>query len=170
MEVGVGHDLEGFGGGIEDLDFCEDVGDLLAVGADVLDGGGTSETGDFAEGFDASKAAGAGVVDDIVPVFAAHDLYLLSETGVVTCPGSAGDATEAVDDDDAVKTCIVANGVGAVAEDKDWQILLFGKIISVGDVGLGFNFNDITSRATETHGSKTRNQNIFVDAHGCIIT
>lgn len=105
----------------------------MAVGTDVLDRGGTGEAGDLAEGFDASETALAGISDDVVPVFAAHDFELGSGAD-----GLGFDAGHAVDDDDAGEAFVVADGVGAIAEDKSGHVELTSEAVGIGDVSGGF--------------------------------
>ena len=64
------------------------------------------------------------------------------------------DTTHAVDNNNAVKTFIATNGVGAIAEDKSGEILLLSKEVSVGNIGGVFYFQNIARWATKAHGGK----------------
>ena len=54
-------------------------------------------------------------MDNIIPVFAAHDLDMF--TGGVFL-GYGGHASHAVDDDDAIEAVVVAEGIGAVTKNE----------------------------------------------------
>ena len=63
----------------------------------------------------------------------------------------------------------MAERVGAVAEDENREIVRAGEVVGCGDVVGFFNLDDVSRGATKPHGSKTRNQNVFIDAHTVII-
>ena len=144
-KVGFREGHKGASDGVISLGLEKGVRNILAIGTDVLDGGTTSKTRDFTHGLDAGKAFTRRVFNDIVPVFATHDFdfaILLR------------DATHAVNDDNTVEAIVVTEGVGAISENESRELGLSSEIISFGDFSRGFDFNDITSWATEAHGSK----------------
>lgn len=76
---------------------------------------------------------------------------------------------DAVGEDDAGIAFVVADGVGAIAEDENREIVGTSKIISFGNIFGLFDFDNISCWATKTHGGKARNQNVFTDSHTVII-
>ena len=142
----------------------------MTVGADVLNRGSGGKSGDFAESFDAGEASFAGVGDNIVPRFATHDFdSVVVFVWVVTCFCNIGNAAHAIDNNDATKTFITANSVGATTEDENWEILGGGKFVSFGDFTWLLNFDAIFGGATDAHSSDARNQNIFANSHNMIL-
>ena len=121
----------------------------MAVGADVLDGGAAGEAGDFAHGFDAGEVTFASVLNHVVPIFTAHDFEL---TG-----SEFGDSAHAVNDDDAIETFIVAEGVSTITKDESREMVLSSKTVGFGEVFGAFDFDNISSGATETHGGEAGN-------------
>ena len=154
MKVSGGEGFESAGDGIVGLDGFKSLRNILAVGADVLDGGGGGVAGDAAQGFDAGEVFAASVGDDVVPVFAAHDLNYVEE---VLLDIFFGDAAHAVDDDGAREAFVMAERVGAATENESREILKRSEIVSVGNFGGGFDFDYITGGAAEAHGGKTGN-------------
>ncbi len=131
---------------VVDFDCGQDVRNLLTVGTDVLDGGGAGETGDFGKAFDTGEAFGNGVFDDVVPVFATHNFE-----AEAVFDGFFEHSAHAVDDDYAVKTFVVTDGVGAKTENKSREFHGAGKAVSVFNVTRGFDLEDIASRAPQAH-------------------
>ena len=119
----------------------------MAVSADILNGGTAGKAGDFAHGFDAGETLLASVGDGIVPVFAAHDF----DAGGAVIGNFTTNTLHAIDDDNAVETGIVTDGVGPVAKYEGGELVLLGKFVSVADFLRIFDFNDIASGTAETH-------------------
>lgn len=136
----------------------------MTVSADVLDWGGSGETGDFGESFDAGETFLAGVFNYGIPIFATHDFE--GGSGAI---GRFGDAVYAVDDNDAWETFVVANGVGAVTEDKYGKAICSGEIVGLGNFLGGFNFDNISGDTSEFHGGKTRDKDVFTNSHAVIV-
>ncbi len=128
----------------------------MAVGADVLDGGGAGEAGDFAHGFDAGVALAHGIGDDLVPVFAGGDG---KETVFVF------EAFEAAQENDAIETFVVTDGIGATAEDEGGEPVGFGETVGFWNVFCVVDFDDVASGATDAHGGEAGNQDVFVNFH-----
>lgn len=160
MHIGGVESLELAGLSVVDLGADEGVGNVLAVGADILNRGGAGEAGDFAEGFDTGETLIYGVFYDGVPVGATHG------GNDSVCVSDAGDG---IPDDDTVKTLVVANSVGATAENEERKIFFVSKSKSRDNVVSGFNIYDIASGAAETHGSKFRNGDVFANNHRYMI-
>ncbi len=135
LEFVVGQSFDRVSLSVENFDFGEDVGNLLAVGTDVLDGSSAGEARDFGQGFDAGETFAASILDDVIPVFAAHDFE-----AEAVFNGLFEHALHAVDNDDAVETFIATDGVGAVAEDKSREFERASKAVSVGDIARSFDF------------------------------
>ena len=133
----------------------------MTVGTDILNGGTASEARNFAHGFDASEATFAGIFNDVIPIFAAHNLKFIW--------GKFVDSAHAVDNNYTIKAFVVTEGVGAVAEDKSREMVLSGEAVGFGKVFGTFDFDDISSGTTKTHGGKTGYKNVFIDSHMSII-
>ena len=138
-------------GGIVNIGTDESIGELLTVGADILHGSGAGETGDAAQSFDASETATGSKLDDTIPEFAAHD----EEADFAPLGGDFGNATHAIDDNDAGETFVATDGIRTVAEDENGEMLETGEIIGVLDIGGGLDLDDITGGAAEAHGGQT---------------
>ncbi len=57
----------------------------------------------------------------------------------------------AIDDDDAIKTLVMADSVSAVAENKNWITILLGVIIGINDFGWSLDFDNEAGGTTELH-------------------
>ena len=115
----------------------------MTVSADVLDWGGAGEAGDFAQSFDSGEVFLTSVFDNIIPQLAPHNF-----DGVIIF----NDATDAVDDDGAVETFVVTDGVGAVAEHEDGKVVSLGKFKGFGNFAWLFYLDDVASGTADAHG------------------
>ncbi len=111
---------------------------MLTVGADILDWSCAGETWDFGKGFDAGETFGGSVFDDMIPVFAAHNFKFKA-----VFDWFFKHATHAINDDDTVKTFVVADSVGAETEDKSGEFQSASKAIGVFNIARRFNFEDV---------------------------
>ncbi len=134
------------------MNFGESVGDFLAVCADILNGGGGGKSWDFTESFDAGEVEIAGIFDNVIPIFATHNIQYGTASG-----GGGSDAAHAIDEDGTRKTFVVTNGIGAVAHNECRKIIEASKIVGFRNIVWGFDFDDVFCFATKTHGREAGN-------------
>ena len=48
----------------------------------------------------------------------------------------------------------MADGIGAVAEDEEGEVVLGGEAVGLGDLGRLFDFDDVFGETTKAHGGK----------------